>query len=721
MKLRPSVLFPLAALVFGACGSKSRALAPAQPAPDTRISPITQFRIDDWNLAATDGAEQPRTDNGRLRLESINPTGPNPTASIASRIAGQYSDFGARIHLARANSPTDPADYAAFLTLDILGTTEASGDGTQSANSTQANKVGTLARIGLRATGSVLDLVSQVLDASGNPIEQKITQIGVIDGDGGTSLPAARDVRLELDQQQQVLRFYSSGQLELIYVPTTLAFPENSKLGVIGTGRKFLAFVEDFLAIDVGSAVPTFSYEQCLLAPASTSPGRVQFLFTLRDQADQILNLPNDQIAGSNLFFAEAGEAIDRAEANPLFKKANLVQDVVIVLDYSESLRSQGGIAQMVAGAKDLATGIWNLNSGNRIQFWEFHDSSTPAAVVPGLPAGAQGNWLDVTKRAAAFAAIDAFAPYNGFSRVFDAVVAAATAFNQLPIGRQSLRSVCFLTDGFDTGSVNNADSLIATANGGNFALYPIAVGSAPPQLRALRRIAALTRGNVYPVPEVAELTTAFGELSGDLGSLYSASYVSSRDDGPNGSTKVNLNLDLLIPGATDRQRLPVPVTANIDILAGDTRVGQLDVVQATFSGTTATLMAKATFVPRLVDEFPIGNFTVTGTGISPGTVTVTTRKVATGLLKDWTEFTRTNGVDRATAPAGQPLQFGDFGDFFEITLTGIPATTNTVTLVSRIVNADLAPVRFQTVQPQVVGQPDWTFSVLLNRPPATP
>lgn len=676
---------------------------------DTRVDPIDEFRLQDWVLNNTDGAQPPRADNGRLRLESTDPTGPNPTASITSRVTGQYSDFGANLQLARPNTPAEPADYQAFLSLDVIGTTT----GATAPSGNTANQVGTKARIGLRAIGSTVDLVAQVLDTNGNPIAQRVRTIGSLDGEDGKSQVPSADVRLQLDQDEEIIRFFSNGQLEFTYVPTTLELPANSSIGVVAEGRKFLVFVDDFLAVDVNSATPSFTYESSALAPTSASPGTVRFLFTLRDQSDQVLNVPAEQLVGANLFFTENGEPIDRVESNPIFKQANLAQDVVIVLDYSASLSNQpDGIATMVTGAKALADGVWGLNPENRVQFWEFHDSFTPAAVlVPQPPGGGQGNWLSTAQREIAFAILDTFAPYNGFSRVFDAVADSTASFGQDP--REALRSVVFLTDGFDTGSDTDADDLIAIANEGGVALYPLAIGSAQPQLRELRRIAANTRGNVYPVPEVADLVVAFGELGGDLGSLYSASYVSSRDDGP---VEVTLDIDLLLPGAAARQRLPVAASATVFVDSGDTRIGWLDFRQTAFTGTTATVRARATFVPRTVDTFSIGNFSFPGLGGAAPAVTVGLPTF--GLLDGWT-MTTSGGVTTANGPT---LGFGDFGDFVELTITGIPATANQFTLRSVIQNGGLAPVGFLTVQPGVFLPPsDWQFDVTLVRPPSTP
>lgn len=725
MKPTSLSLLALVAVLSTGCNKSNRQPPPVVPAPDNRLQPITEFRAADWTLAAKDGAEQPRSDSGRLRLESINPTGPAPAASIVSKVTGQFSDFSAKLAMARPSTPTEPVDYEAFLTLGIVGTTEATASNQASAVG-QANKVANTARIGLRAIGTSLELVAQVLDATGNPLEQRTKPFGGIDdGDGnGSSVPTA-NVRIELDEKEQIIRFKKDSELLFTYVPTTLTLPENSTIGVVAEGRKFLVLVDEFLAVDVDSATPSFSFEGSQIPPEATFPGRVRFLFSLKDQTGAPLNLPANDLVGDNLFFRENDQPIDRSESNPIFKRANVPQDVVIVLDYSESLRSQGGTAAMVQGAKNLADGVWGLNPTNRVQFWEFHDSFTIATVIIDQPpSNPQGDWLTSADRTAAFQALDAFAPYNGFSRVFDAVEEASTSFQQAP--RVAVRSIAFLTDGFDTGSLNSADDLISLANSGPYALYPIAVGAPEPQLRELRRIAANTGGMVYPVPDVTKLVDVFGDLGGDLGSLYSASYVSSRQT-YSGSTEVSLNVDLLLAGATERQRLPVPVKATLFIPTGDTRVGSLDIKQTSFVGNTATLLARATFVPRLVDEFSLGSFELrqgfpgSTTPITPApSVTVTVRRAGNGLLAAWNEFAvQPSQFQKASGPA---LQFGDFGDFVEITITGIPATPPLITLRGVIQNTDLAPVRFITQTGGAVGTtPNWQFDVALVRPPTTP
>ncbi|HEX5052735.1 MAG TPA: vWA domain-containing protein [Planctomycetota bacterium] len=682
--------------------------------PGARIEPIKQFQLNDWNLMAEGGAAMPRADAGRLRLEASNTNGVRAKAAIASRIVGQFSDFSAKLVLARPNTAGDPADYEAFLRVGIQGTT-------QSTNSSEPNKVATEARIGLRATNSAVMLVTQLLDALGNPLSQQSRNFGSIDTEEGkgTLLDQPVPLRIEVDQRQQVVRFFSGDGLEFIYVPTALQLPPSSTVGIEANGNKFLVFAEDFLALDVDSTEPSFTLRRSAVGPITQAPGRVQFLFTLRDQNDNIIDLPASQLVGTNLFFRERGADIDRQEANPIFKRANLPQDVVIVLDYTESLSANGGIAPMVQGAKNLADGVWSANAMNRVQFWEFHDSFSPATnLLPQVMS--PNNWLNSSKRNEAFERLDQFNPYHGFSRVFDAVFDASESFFEDP--RQAVQSVAFLSDGFDTGGQITSDQLIGDAQNRRYSLYPIAIGAAEPQQRLLRRLAAETDGGVYDVPSVGALVSAFSELAGDLGSLYSASYISSL---PNNSF-ANIELDLSIvppsaPANTAPKRLLTPVSTNLQVQTGDTRIGLLDFRQISFVGSSVVFRADARFVPRNVGSFTIGTFT----GLPMGT-TVTTRRVTNGVLRDWANFTRTvvSPTDFSDTATGPTLQFGDFGDFLELQIDGVDALTSMFSFQATIVNTGLTPVAFRTTGAgSTVGMENvnWQFSLTALRPPTAP
>ncbi|HEX5052651.1 MAG TPA: vWA domain-containing protein [Planctomycetota bacterium] len=681
-------------LLFAACsggGGNNR---------DDGTGPLEQFQLADWAMIADVGAEMPRADAGRVRLESTGEGGQRTRAGIRSRAQGRFTDFRASIVLSRPNSAAKPADYDAFVSIDIDGTTA----------SENGNEVARQARIGLRASNSNVSLVTQLLDSDGNPVEQSSRTLGSLDADDGIDLlDRPVPLRIEVDERQQVVRFFAEGSLERLYVPTTLSLPGNSTIGIEASGREFLVFADDLFAIDEAPTGPSFTFRKSAAGPVVQTPGRVQFLFTLRDQHDDIIDLDASQLVGSNLYFMEKGVEIDRSEANPIFKKARVPQDVVVLLDYTESMRASGGIPAMVQGAKDLAVGVWQANARSRVQFWEFHDSFTAAAVmVPQLPPGAQGNWLDAGKQTEAFQALDGFAPYYGFSRVFDAVLAASSSFDEDPRG--SLQSLVFLTDGIDTGSSVTVDGLIANANGDNYALYPLAIGAPDPQARQLRRIAAQTAGGVYGVAGVADLVNAFRELGGDLGSLYSASYTSSvPNDFP--LEEVELDISLRLGSPPQPTRLAVPVTETLQIVTGDTRVGLLDFEQVSFSGSTAVFRAEALFVPRDVGTFSIGGFMPSGL---PPEATVTTRVVNGGLLDQWSAFSRTMGVDAASGPA---LRFGDFGDFIEVQVDGVPLAVNSFTLQAKIVNTGLTPRSFRTINAgSTVENVNWQFTLSAAR-----
>lgn len=661
---------------------------------------ITQFQTDKWTFEQTDGAQAPRSDSGRVRLESVGATGAQPRAAVVSTTRGQFSDFSAQLELARPNSSTTPADYSGWISIGIVGTTVAS-------SSLEPNQVGRTARIGLRASGNEVSLFAQVLDGNGNPIEQSSSIVG--------QLPIEDfSVRIQVDTSQEVVRFFSRGQLVSTYVPTTLDLPADSALTIGAEGRNFLVFADELQAVRSASSDTSFTLQLSKVGPnpATWAPGVVQFLFTLRDGNDSIVNLDASQLVADNLLFQENGIPIDRVESNPIFKRANLPQDVVVVLDYSESMRRRGDIASMVAGAKNLCSAIWAINPANRIQLWEFHDSSVPASRLVSVPPGqgTNGNWLNSSRQATTFTVLDQFSPYNGFSRVYDAVYEAMNAsFNEAP--RTALHSVVFLTDGSDTGSFTSLAILADSANNLQASLYPIDVGAPELQARQLRRLASDTGGDVYTTDGVNDLAIAFGDLSGDIGSLYSASYTSSRT---NSSTRVELDLALSLPGATTKRQLPIPVTADLAIFAGDTREGILDIEQVSFTGNTAQFLARARFTPRTVSSFAIGNYVVSGlpTGVS---ATVSTRRVQTGLLSSWVDFTRSQGIDRTTGP---DLRFGDFGDFLEIQVTGIPTDVNSIRLDGVIVNTDLLPLRYRTTTSGSMQQNgDFSFTVFATRP----
>ena len=131
----------LVLLGFAACkNSKGGGTA------DLQIQSITSFKLADWELITSGGAQLPSSDNGRLRLES-NETTTRSSAAVRSRVRGRFADVSAELNMARVPNGTDPTDYDAFLEVGVEARTEPlSGVG--------AAEIATLARIGLVASDS---------------------------------------------------------------------------------------------------------------------------------------------------------------------------------------------------------------------------------------------------------------------------------------------------------------------------------------------------------------------------------------------------------------------------------------------------------------------------------------------------------------------------------------------------------------------------------------
>lgn len=272
----------------------------------------------------------------------------------------------------------------------------------------------------------------------------------------------------------------------------------------------------------------------------SRPPSLMRFVFMLRDKRSVAVNAADELIRNQISFFVKEDDfPLDPDEASQFVTgPENLRSNIVILLDFTGSMYRAGvgdplnplqkgeAIAQMVQAAKQF---VLDLPDGYRVALMVYHDRQQPSRLLHGFD----------TNKATLAAALDGFTlpeAEHGASELYDAlqdacnVLAADDPAGTLPYDEADVRSVVFVSDGWDTSSVTELTTLIDEAKAKRVRFYPIGfTGSlaSPTNDTVLTTLAQETGGHQYKAAELSDLTSlldtetplTFGKAQVDLAS----------------------------------------------------------------------------------------------------------------------------------------------------------------------------------------------------------
>ena len=252
----------------------------------------------------------------------------------------------------------------------------------------------------------------------------------------------------------------------------------------------------------------------------SRPPSLMRFVFLLRDKRGQAINAADDLIRSRMSFFLKEDTfPLDPNESSTFITgPENLKYNIVLLLDFTGSMYQAGvgstasplapgeAIQQMVDAAKQF---VLDLPASYRVALMEYHDRQQPSHVIHGFD----------TNKAAMLAALDTYhvpAPEHGASEILDVLYDATQALVQedsaqtLPFDEADVRSIVFVSDGWDTSSTRKIDAVTKFAQDSRVRLYPIGFSgrlSNPVNSSVMIQLAAATGGHSYYAPEIGDLT----------------------------------------------------------------------------------------------------------------------------------------------------------------------------------------------------------------------
>ncbi len=381
------------------------------------------------------------------------------------------------------------------------------------------------------------------------------------------------------------------------------------------------------------------------IQPNNQVPNKIQYLFSLRDQDNHAVEIPNSDLNKVSINITENDQPVDNDESSVLIHNFdNFGIDVVLVLDFSASMENNDGISFMVDGAKSL---INSLKTNHRIAIIEFHDNNDQSnfSII-------QNFTID---KDSAISALDEFIDsgfYSGFSTCWDAVNLGLEQFSE-DIEYETIRSIVFLSDGNDNSSLTTPDELITNALAKNVRIYNIGIGDISDDHQTiLASISEQTGGKFYQNSTISFLQNEFDQIISDLGGNYVVSYITPQ------TLQFQVSISLTYKDITATS----PITDTIDpsLISGDDKFGILNFSTANVHNDSISFYLNAVHIPRNVSELRFKiisdlNYLVENVNPEEG-----------GLISDWTVPQKDE--DGFWITQGNDIPFGDFGKLCKIT-----------------------------------------------------
>lgn len=390
-----------------------------------------------------------------------------------------------------------------------------------------------------------------------------------------------------------------------------------------------------------------------VLDERTQAPYVVQFDLRLADAEGNVIP---EGVSETNFRVLEDGVPIDLTETN-LFvtPAANLPLRVMLVLDYTSSMAQSGAIDPMVQAARSFVTAD-HFTATHQIGVVEFHDRGAAGdgftLAVPLTSASDDG------KSAVASAIPEDGDVESGLSRVWDAVELAMNTLGSVEREPGEVQAVVFLTDGRDTTSEADADSIVsaATQDGAEISLYAIGFGSVSANEALLQKMADETGGAYFLADDVRKLQAVFENIALDLRGQWNLTYITPRNSG---AAAVTIEFTWK-EGTTTYE-----TTVDANQLSGDIHTGIIDVQDALYNATTNTTAfgLVARYMPRNIDRF---RFFIPKSGAK------LTLQGAGGLTDPADGWTLTDLGDGTWQLFGfDALEYGAFGNIGVVTLPG--------------------------------------------------
>ena len=321
------------------------------------------------------------------------------------------------------------------------------------------------------------------------------------------------------------------------------------------------------------------------------------------------------------------------------------------MLDFTNSMAQaalpdgRSGIDAMLSA---FESAVLALPGAHRIGVVEFHDRNAEPSVLS----------RPTIDRSSVLASVRRFAQSgfdHGSSRVWDSLAAASDLFSR---EAGVVRALVFLSDGRDTSSLNNREQAAAYARERKVQLYALGVGDIYEE-DELRAAALQTEGSYYRAQQFAGLEDQLETIVGDLRGQYKISYITLRRAG-----RYQARISVTLRGAEGNFH-----TETFDVarfFGPDNRgVVQFDPASVDRATGQAILFMRALHVPR-----NIGRIRFRLETSKPVAVELVSREDG-GLLDGWSlSGPDTDGFFEASSD--DPIEFGNFGPLFRLTLSGI-------------------------------------------------
>ncbi len=396
-------------------------------------------------------------------------------------------------------------------------------------------------------------------------------------------------------------------------------------------------------------------------------PGILRFVFTIRDQFGETLDVLNPNVLEElqTAFSIEENEEPLDLDETEFFVTGgqNLKHNIVILLDFTGSMFNAGNgngevIGQMVEGAKEL---IRDLPPSFRIAILEYHQRQQATRLISNFS----------TDKDALIQQLDDFELMpgeNGASEVFDALEESCQRLanedlNVLSFDDADVRSVVFITDGRDTSSETTASDIANFAEDLRCRLYPIAFGDEP-AISPLVEMAEQTGGQFYRAQNAAELLNllanesaqgedAPGLIAKDLGRQIVLTYLSLQ------ATSGTYRITATIDGNTGQFERDAVVA-----VGGDVRAGQIQLFTTGLEEDgAARVFVRSEYFPRAISQVRFRLFTdeTVDVSIDPN-----------GPLRDWVLIDQGGNTYLALTNEATPAPFGAFGNLFRLDFSGV-------------------------------------------------
>ncbi|MAW60178.1 MAG: hypothetical protein CMJ94_05005 [Planctomycetes bacterium] len=575
-----------------------------------------------WDAQRRQGGKEPRVRDGRLELRSDDAGFGVARSIVELRKRGYYHAFEARM---AASSTVD--ESRAEL---ILGYRE----GTENPDVYSARW-----RISY-AEGEARWTVQPVV------LDEDLAV--VVSGPTSTVAAGAfADYRVELDLLRGTITWRIDGSL---FWQTTR---ENMQLDAEG-GPVITHFIGGELLVDsaraerIGaSAELTFDN----VREGHRAPKRVEMLFSLRDVDDEPVVIGRSRL-GIDLVpeVLEDGAPLDEVESPVHLRGAEeLDLDLVLVLDYTESMRAAGGgtgIDTMKDAARRL---IFDRAPQHRIAVVEFHDNQLGDNYSTLVPF--------TTNKSAAWAAVRDYAPFHGFSSAWDAIDSGLELFPATPDPAR-VTVLAFLSDGFDTSSTATPQSIIDKAQARDVTIFNVGVEDVRgvDELE-LERISNETGGRYFHAEQISELLARFDQIDAELSGQYKVAYVTAQAG--------SFELTLWVTANGTRVLEPIVRTVDGAAIDGDTREGIVSASPVEVTAGTARFAFVGEHLPRRISSIRF-QFDPTGTPLVQDDISVSID--TTGPLVGWT----VQRVGDWWEASGPDASFGDFGRMFAVEIANI-------------------------------------------------